>query len=1011
MRLVPALLIWFALSSLEARRLPIKTYTTADGLARDRVQCIVQDHRGFLWFCTAEGLSRFDGYHFTNYGTEHGLPRSNVTSMVETSEGVFWVGTPAGLCRFDPAAQGAAQFRPYQLPGSVYAQEINTLFRDADGSIWAGTYGGLFRLRKSAAAFERVDLDPAARWCSSTWVASCGSLGISTLIEDRRRRLWAGTLAGLFEREPNGRTKHFTSGPYAPKAGPGTMLEDRDGMMWFDGARWRLDESSAPVEKLTELSIPGHALFSVLQASTGKIWFGTSRGLAEWIPGATGTSRVFEFYDMNNGMIGREADVLAEDRDGNLWIGTDGGGVIKMAASGIVSYYAQDGLEGRTDTGSLFETREGDLCFLEQAAIARFDGVRFVRTRPGWPAGIDYFGWGTNRLALQDRTGDWWLATGKGLVRFPPVTFDRLASQRPKAVYGVADGLPSDNIFQIFADSRDDIWISALNGVARFERKTGRIHAFSKEYNIDSAPTGFAEDRAGNIWIGSYHGFLARYQDGRFRFFTNAQDAPGYVSNRQGVPGGGWKVPYVDSAGRLWVGARRGLGRSDNPTAAEPGFVTYTTAQGLASSDVKSLAEDRWGNLYAATGRGVDRIRATADGIVVTRHYTYADGLAAGELASAYRDRNGSLWFVTTLGISQLTPAPDRPPTTPPVLVTGLQIGTAVHPIGEAGQSEIRGLTVKPGNGPLRIDFVGLSFAPGETLRYQYQLAGVDRDWSVPADQRSVVYGRLAAGSYRFLVRAVTSEGVTSPLPASVVFTMLPPFWQRWWFVAAAALATAAAVYAAHGYRVRQLLAVDRMRTRIATDLHDDIGSSLSHISILSGLARQRLNTADPAVSQYLAEISTVSGEMVASLSDIVWAINPRHDRLSDLSARMRRFAVDVLGARGIDLQFHADGHQERLRTNSDFRREVYLIFKEAVNNSARHAGSTRASVDLRVENGRLALHVRDNGAGFEPSSTADGNGLENMRRRAASLGGELAVRSSPGHGTEVELTLPLPQA
>jgi signal transduction histidine kinase len=274
-----------------------------------------------------------------------------------------------------------------------------------------------------------------------------------------------------------------------------------------------------------------------------------------------------------------------------------------------------------------------------------------------------------------------------------------------------------------------------------------------------------------------------------------------------------------------------------------------------------------------------------------------------------------------------------------------------------------------------------------------------------------VVYGRLASGDYHFQVRAVNSEGIISPAPASVAFTMLPPVWQSWWFLLSIGVGTVVMAYAAHRYRVRQLLAVERVRIRIATDLHDDIGSSLSHISILSELVRQRLNNGDAVMSQRLTEIATVSGEMVASLSDIVWAINPKHDRLTDLCARMRRFAFDVLDARGIELDFRAEGQAERMRTNSDFRREVYLIFKEAVNNSARHAGCTRAEVELRVGNGQLSLRISDDGAGFEPSAPTNGNGLMNMQRRAAGLGGEFALRSELGRGTHVELSVPLPDS
>jgi len=682
-----------------------------------------------------------------------------------------------------------------------------------------------------------------------------------------------------------------------------------------------------------------------------------------------------------------------------------------MARNGLVSYSAEDGLRGLpTNVGGFFETRKGELCFFNRSVIHRFDGRRFIPVPPAFPPDITYFGWGYGGLALQDREGDWWIATGQGLCRFASVTFEKLAGAPPKKIYRTADGVPGDNIFQIFEDTRSNIWIGAMDGphsgTARWERSTGRIHNFGEadgllaDNRIPVTPSAFAEDHAGNIWVGSYHGYLARYRDGKFTMF----------SNLAGVPAGGWKRLYVDSAGRLWVGARRGLGRTDDPTADTPQFVTYTTAQGLASNDIFGISEDRWGRIYVATGRGVDRLTPQSGSPAAgdLQHFTHADGLVAGELTSAYRDHKGGLWFATNLGVSQFTPEADRHVWPPPVLVTGVQIGAGSYPVADVGQAEVRGPRVRTGQGPLRIDFVGLSFAPGEKLRYQYRLEGLDRGWSTPTDQRTVVYGSLTAGKYRFQVRAVNSEGVMSQDPASMVFVILPPVWLTWWFLTLAALATGALIYVLHRYRVRQLLAVERVRTRIATDLHDDIGSSLSQISILSELIRQRLNTADPLVSQPLREIATVSREMVAALSDIVWAINPRHDHLSDLAARMRRFALDVLGARGIDLRFQADECEEQRRTNSDFRRQLYLIFKEAVNNAARHSACTQARVEMHICKGRLELNISDNGRGFELSTTDKGNGLVNMQRRASGLGGTFELHSEPGHGAALKLTVPL---
>jgi two-component sensor histidine kinase len=460
------------------------------------------------------------------------------------------------------------------------------------------------------------------------------------------------------------------------------------------------------------------------------------------------------------------------------------------------------------------------------------------------------------------------------------------------------------------------------------------------------------------------------------------------------------------------VGGFGGLGRADDPTDDRPHFMAYTTEQGLSSNQVFGITEDRWGRIYVATGAGVDRLTPQATGLATAiEHFTSAEGLAAGETKAVFRDHGGDLWFASGVGLSQLRPVPPRSASPPPILVTGVQIGSELVPVPETGETAFKGPSLRPGQGPLRIDFVGLSFAPGEALRYQYRVDGLDRDWSPTTDQRSVVYGRLPSGKYQFQVRAINSFGTVSPNPANMSFTMLPPVWLSWWFLSLASIGTGALIYVAHRYRVRQLLAVERVRTRIATDLHDDIGSSLSQISILSKLVHQRINTTDPEVSEPLAEIATVSGEVVASLSDIVWAINPRHDRLSDLSARMRRFAFDTVGARGIDLGFHVNDQHQYLRTNSDFRRQVYLIFKEAINNATRHAGCSRVTIELSVGSGRLELRMSDDGSGFEPQSPNDGNGLTNMRRRAADLGGKLDLRSEPGHGTEVTLIVPLPDS
>lgn len=983
-----------AASLVQAKRLPIRTYTTADGLARDYIRCIVQDSHGFLWFCTAEGLSRFDGYQFTNYHTEQGLPGNVVTDFLETRKGDYWISTTDGLARFDPKGAGASRFHRYPLGGKDKL-ELVAAREDGAGGIWCGTRNGegVFYLGPKDTAFRRVDVPMTEPF-------------VTALEIDRRGALWVGTLNGLYRRDPDGTTRAYSTADGLPNTSIMALLEDREGGLWVGTRRGlvRMDAASKPARVyLTKDGLPGARIESLLETSDGKLWVGTVDGLAEWTPSQPVDGREFQGYTAAQGLSAKTVGALAEDRDGNLWIGTFGSGAMKMARNGFTTYTETDGVPS---VASLMESRRGELCIAyrtkDSLLLAKFDGRRFIPIRPAWPSQIAYFGWGRGQDVVQDRAGEWWIATGHGLLRFAGTdSVEGLAGARPKAIYTRRDGLAGDEIFAVFADSRDGIWIGTIglgnqDGLAYWDRNSERVHAFSEADGLPAkpVPTAIAEDRGGDIWVGLYHGGVARYRQGRFTVF-------GERDGVSGVPGS----LFADSAGRLWIGSSRGLVRIDDPAADRPRLVVYGAAQGLSSSDIGGLAEDRWGRIYAATGRGIDRFEPQPAGLGRIQRYTTADGVAPGALDLAFRDGQGSMWFSTPLGLSQLVPTVDRPQSPPPVLVTGVSVGGVARAISDLGQTAVSGLRLP--QSPLRVDYVGLGFLPGETLRYQYMLEGADRDWSAPTDQRTVIYARLASGNYRFLVRAVTGGGISSPQPASVVFTILPPVWRSWWFLLACGTAATLLMYTLYRYRLAQLLAVANLRTRIATDLHDDIGASLSQIAILSEVARRGAEE-DARHATPLAEIAGISRELVDSMSDIVWAINPEHDRLSNLVYRMRRFATDLLGAQGMALEFRSSVADHDLRIGANVRRQIYLIFKEGIHNIARHSGASRVEVEFDRAGDGLVLRLNDNGKGFDVGAESDGHGLISIRKRAAALDGEVEWQSALGQGTTLRMTVRL---
>jgi ligand-binding sensor domain-containing protein/two-component sensor histidine kinase len=984
-----------------AEQLPIRIYRAADGLARELVQTIVADKSGYLWFGTDDGLSRFDGYEFTNYGVNEGLPDAVVNALLITHDGRLWVGTNRGLCRFNPESRAPAgqRFTVYQ-PGAVgMTRFIRALAEDRDGSIWCGTGAGLFRLRPlspSPARFEPVDLgEPNGKY-------------VVALLVDRQAALWIGTRHGLYRRGPEGQVQQYTTYNGLPTDFVASVLEDRHGRLWVgtDRGLCLLVPRPNPRGRAVANIYPLYGrLQAALETSDGRIWFGTPEGLWELIPGAApGEIDGFQNYGTANGLSDHEIAALGEDCEGNLWLGSVIGGAMKIARNRICTYAEADGLRS-TRFGSLFEDRAGKLFAItgdaEEKFLQRFDGKSFmaISLRPG---GISNLGPAARQMGFEDHAGEWWVATNEGLCRFPNVAqFEQLQHTRPKAIYTMRDGLASNRIFRIFEDSRGDIWISTRggnngNGLSRWQRSTGCLRHFSREpgFGGDSLPTVFREDRNGALWIGFLSGRLARYRDNRF-VFLGPDDF---------INGGNVNDIFMDHTGRLWVGTQRGgLKRIDDPALDHPRAITYTTAQGLSSNSIHSITEDLYGRLYIGTVHGwLDRLNP--DGLI--EHFTAADGLVAGPAVAALRDRQGVLWFGNLRGLSRWLPEPPQRNPPPPILIRGVRVRGAAQPISELGESAIQPFSLATTQNQLQFDFVSVSFRPAERPRYQYMLEGADADWRT-TEARSVNYASLPPDSYRFLVRAVDSSGALSPAPATASFTILPPYWQRWWFRLLALLGCGSLLYGAHRYNLNRMLELERVRTRIATDLHDDIGASLSQIAILSEVLIQR-SGGDQGLSGQLSGVARSAREVLASMGDIVWAINPSHDHLRDLQQRMRRFASDLFAARNIDFVFRAPAADQDLKLSADMRREIYLVFKEAVNNVVRHSDCTHAEVDFSRERDWLALRVSDDGKGLPACESGAGHGLLNMQARARTLGGEVSVTSAAGRGTTIALRVPL---
>ena len=999
-----------------AEQLPIRTYTTADGLARDGVYKIVSDPRGFLWFCTYDGLSRFDGYEFVNYSVAQGLPHRLVSDLLITRRGEYWVATSAGVAHFNPvAAAPEAKFNTYVPKNGSDAEVITDLYEDSAGTIWAGTGNGLHVLRQTGNDWqlEHVSLGEQP-----------DELDITSIDEAAPGVLWIGSEQGLFRRFSDGRVERFGVKDGLPHQHVRDILKDPDGTIWLATGHGlcrmvaNVQQGQSIVDRIYNRKdgLLSESIFSLFRTSNGWLWLGTTLGLSEFSPDPLPDGTHFINYTRAHGLSGAGITSVAEDQDGNLWVGSESSGAMKITRRGFTSYSEADGLE-LSRIAALGADRSGELYVVTTSPdstsfhIHNFNGRRFENIRVNLPANVNPT-WGWNQLFLQDRMEQWWVPANGGLFQFPQLhSLQDLATARPLKVFTSADGLSGNEPFRLYEDSRGDIWISIISTPSnsylnRWERATGKIYTYPQQMaqRVDSAPTAFQEDRNGNLWIGFYWGGMARYRDGRFESFTKTD----------GVPAGMIRSFYLDHLGRLWIASTEGgLARIDVPAQDHPAFVNYTVKEGLSTDQITCITEDQWGRIYLGTGLGVDRLDPETGRV---KHFTIADGLPNGYVNVAFRDRNNTLWFGTLQGLSKLTPTLDASSGAPPILIQQVRVGGNNLPLSELGVTQLDGLEFDANKNQLEIKFVSLGFRSGDVLRYQFVLDGADRDWSAPTNQRVVHYANLKPGSYRFRVRAVNADGLVSSEPALLAFTIVPPVWQRWWFIALVVVVLIAATHLAYRYHTRRLIELERVRTRIATDLHDDIGASLSKIAILSDVAGQQLSAMKGSpVAGPLAQIADTSRDCVDAMSDIVWAVNPQRDHLSDLTHRMRRFAEDLLDAKDIAFTIRSNLDDKDVHLGADLRREVYLIFKECINNLVKHSGCTEAGVVFGSDGPSLVISITDNGKGFETgtngnSSGMGGHGLASMQRRAHALGGSFSIQSSPGRGTSVTLKVPIRQ-
>lgn len=979
-----ALAIALTPATLSARHIPIRIFTTAQGLPRNLVNCMAPGATGMLWFCTSEGLARFDGLNFRVFGPEDGLPSRTVHDLVPSKTGGYWLVTRAGICRIPGNGKIGEPCRVFPISGP--SGEFTTVFESNTGATYAFTSRDLFRLSADRHKFEQTAVHLPLHY------------QILTVADGNNGALLVCTATTIYAWKPGSPPRDLSAsvGPLGGQSilriSPDTFLvAATNGLyrMTFQGEQASI--VLVPLEKMQVMS-------TLLRRHDGSIWVsGVGGGIVRLAISRTGEIHTAERFSAADGIPSDSVTGLLEDAGNNLWASTDGSGIFRIADSGITAYTAQDGL-GNERIASIFEDLEGRLIVQTSwdygPTVHIHKNDRFEQVAIQHP-NIKFWGWGWNQFVQAAHDGAWWVPTGEGLLRFPVLAHaEDLARTQPAALYRGDSPLGCRDVFRVFEDSAHDVWVSCIDPrkLVRWERKSGSFHTWNASDGLpdDSVVMAIHESPGKAHWLATIDAAV-RFRNSRFEAFPLVPSGEHAIS----------RDLLIDHAGRIWIAtARAGVFRCDNPDDPHPTFRSYSTREGLSTNVVNSLVEDRAGFLYAGTVLGVDRIdpRAAIDSRRI-RHFTAADGLPDSEQNTAFRDRRGHLWFGTLHGLAEFDPEKNTHLAPPDVHLMRVRVRGEEVPLPWEG-TRSTALRLPPDKNQVEIEYAGIDLRWAQSLRYQYRLNGADSAWSAPVEQRSVNYARLPSGQYRFEVRALDSDGQTSPEPAGFDLTIDIPFWRRWWFLTALSIALVATGGLLYDYRVRNLLALERLRTRIATDLHDDIGASLTQISVLSELAHR---DSEPRA---MADVAELARSMVQDMSDIVWAIKPGHDQFESLVHRMRRFAGDTLSS--LELDFNAASLPPDFTIPLDARRPLYLVFKEAVNNVSRHAGASRVSISLTTDGTTFTLKVKDDGRGFRHEDEHNGEGLASIARRMRHLGGTAVWDSQPGGGTVFTATLPL---
>ncbi|SMO43432.1 ligand-binding sensor domain-containing protein [Fodinibius sediminis] len=937
-------------SVAEAQVLPFRTYSIEKGLSESVVNGMMQDHEGYLWIATSYGLNRFDGIQFKNYYREDGLHDNKVTALFEDRDNQLWIGTESGV--------NLIKADSIHKPSALQALNVSTIldiYQDQLDEFWFATDGeGVWYWdgRQNVTQYREVN--------------GLADDRVRAIVEDEQGILWFATRDGLTKLE-EGNFRTYTEEDGLPDNRLRDLALTSDGELWIAsrGGLCRLEDEGFRCYSEDD-GLVNNRIQSISVTEADELWLGTEEGSSFFSEGT------FTNYSVEEGLVNNIIQTTVYDREGNIWFGTLGGGISLFLGNQFKSYTVEEGLPNNVVT-SITEDRTGNhwvatygggIVRIDSAGVfttfTRADGLvdnkvytlkssreneLFIGTRWGLSIydGREFRNFDEHILPyrkiralhpLEQQEDTWWLGTyGEGILKYDGRRFQQMTED---------DGLANNTVMAVEDDDDGSVWFATYGGVSRL--RNGQITNYGIQDGLpNNGVLDILRDKAGNLWFATFGG-IAQFQDGRFEPITGDDGLPDEVCY----------FIEQDDRGIFWIGTNKGLVRFD--------YEAYSSGQ--QSEEVQAF-----------------------------KLITQDQGLAANEMnaGASFKDSDGNLWFGSVGGVTQFDPSSEKVNrAAPKVHIEGISVSGEEIGMGSD-------LQVGSNNHNITFNFIGISFTAPDQVKYRYRLRNSGEGWQTTT-QRSVRYPALVPGDYTFEVMAQNNDGRWSTQRASVDFTVLAPFWLRWWFILLVLFAIGGLIaFIYNYYRVKKMVDIERMRVRIASDLHDDVGSALTEIALQSDFL-QTMDVADP-LQDSIQQIGSQSRKIVSSLDDIVWSIDARNDTLGDLTDRMQDHVNSVLPSLQVTYRFDGD-MEEKIEVS--LKENLYLIFKEAINNIAKHSNAEKVQVALSIKGRHFTLNVSDNGTAAR-NERKSGQGLRNMKMRAKRIDADITFNSSEGFEVQVE--------